>query len=281
MDKNLSRLSLLNLNESSILIEGSIKDSSLLEEIFQKYPIEHVIHLVSGMLPNSSGESFLLEMDEVVLPTFKLIELMKKCEVSNLIYLSSGGTVYGNYKQSGTYNEDDSLKPINYYGLSKAHIEEFIKFAGRNNFINYLIIRPSNPFGDFQNLHGSQGLISKIFGNYLAGKPLEIWGDGSTIRDYMPIKYLCKSIIELSALNLKNEVINIGSGQGYSVNEIIELSEQILNKKLPIIYKPARSIDSGKVVLNIEKLNTLLDHKSINLKSCISEYYLTLHNIYR
>ncbi|SEI84751.1 UDP-glucose 4-epimerase [Propionispira arboris] len=255
------------------IINGRLCNISLLNKVFEQYEIEEVIHLVSGLKPSSLLEEFLNEYEEVIIPTIKLIEIMNKHNVRKLIYLSSGGTVYGNYRENGCYKEDDLLQPINYYGLSKCNLEEIIKLEGRKGTIDYLILRPSNPFGKFQNINGQQGLIAVLLGKVLVKQEIEIWGDGSVVRDYIPIEYLCQCIIKLSELKIKNEIYNIGSGIGLSVNEIIQIVEKSLKIKLKIQYKEARSVDLNKVILNIDKLKRTMDVDKFVLDKSILKFY--------
>jgi len=255
------------------IINSNLSDTKLLENLFRKYEIGEVIHLISSLIPSSTVGDFAYEYSNVIVPTIKLIEVMINNNVSKLIYLSSGGTVYGNYKENGYYNEEDSLMPINYYGLSKCNLEEIIKFEGRKGNIDYLILRPSNPFGKFQNIHGKQGLIAVILGKMINGQVIEIWGDGQSMRDYIPIEYLVQCISKLSNLKSKNETYNIGSGLGFSINEIIEMIEKTLQVKLKINYKSARNVDTDKLILNIDKMKNAIDIEEIDFNNSILNFY--------
>ncbi|MBP1920719.1 NAD-dependent epimerase/dehydratase family protein [Youngiibacter multivorans] len=261
------------IRDKVVSITGDLGDSELLRRIFREYEIEEVVHLVSSLLPASPFYDYLKEYDEVTIPTMRLMKIMQENSVRKLIFLSSGGTVYGSYKESGYYNEEDPLRPINYYGLSKCNLEEYIRFEGRKGKIDYLILRASNPFGRFQNLYGKQGLVAVILGKYLSNQEVEIWGDGTVARDYIPIGYLCRSIISLSSMNAWNETFNIGSGVGVSVNEIIKTIEDALDIRLKVRYKEARSIDSDRVVLNIDKLKSFIDVEKIDLGKSILDFY--------
>lgn len=261
------------ISDQIIIINSSISDINLLNEVFSKYKIEEVVHLISRLIPSSSVEDLAKEHEEVTIPTIKLIEIMVNHSVRKLVYISSGGTVYGNYKENGYYSEEDLLKPINYYGLSKYNLEEIIKLESRKGSIDYLILRPSNPFGKFQNIYGKQGLIAVTMGKLINKQEIEIWGDGHSVRDYIPVEKLCQCIIRLSNLNEKNETYNIGSGIGYSINEIIEMIENTLHVKLEKKYKKARKVDSSKIILNIDKMKNNIEIESIDMRKSIINYY--------
>lgn len=271
--KNENNSEFSQFKDSVVYINGTLDDFNLLESVFLGYKINLVVHLVSTLIPSSNFENFLTEHHSVIFPTLKLLELMRKYNSKKIIFVSSGGTVYGNYKDDGYYREDDILNPINYYGLSKCYIEKLIMCRSFNENIEYLILRPSNPFGKYQNIYGKQGLISILIGKSLSGEAIEIWGDGKTIRDYIPIDYLCDIIYKLSILDLKNEIINIGSGKGHSINEIIQIMNNVLENKLSPTYKESRKVDSDKVILNIDKLRSYIDVNEINLEKSIKDYY--------
>lgn len=262
------------INDQILVIQGKFNQVEKLAEIFKKYEIERIIHLVSGLIPSSNKEDFINEYNDVIIPTLELMKLMTKYNTKDLVYLSSGGTVYGNHKSNGVYVEIDKLEPINYYGLSKLHLEEVITFECKKNNLNYLILRPSNPFGRFQNIFGKQGLIPVVIGKVLNDEEIDIWGDGTIIRDYIPIDFLTNAIVQLSLLGFKNEVINVGSGIGYSVIDIVEMIERIACKTIKKNYLPNRSVDSDIVILNIEKLKSLMDIDKIDIEESIRNYFI-------
>ncbi|MCS5420411.1 MULTISPECIES: NAD-dependent epimerase/dehydratase family protein [Psychrilyobacter] len=267
-----SKLSLLNIT----LIEGDLKDIKKLENIIKEYQIERIIHLASSLIPSSNEQDLELEMENVVNPTIKLINSLERLKIKEFIYFSSGGTVYGDYKENGIYKEIDSLNPINYYGWTKVLLENYIKLSSKSNNFNYLIIRPSNPYGMSINQLKHQGIIPIFIKKLVNNEKIEIWGDGSVIRDFITIEDLCRLSSNL-ILNktIKNEVFNIGSGRGVSIKKIIEMIEEITNKKFEIIYKDSRLEDSKKMILDIQKIQKIQKIDLITLKEGITYIYET------
>ncbi len=206
--------------------------------------------------------------------TFKLLELLNRYNVADFIFFSSGGTIYGNHKKNGVYIETDKLEPINYYGLSKLQLEELIKFECKNKSLNYLILRPSNPFGRFQNRFGKQGLIPVVIGKVLNNEEIDIGGHGGIIRDYIPVEILAKATVELCLNGGKNEIINVGSGIGYSVNDVLRLIEKCSESSVKRNYLPNRSVDSGIVILNNDKLKSLVKFDEIDIEDSIINYFI-------
>ena len=150
-------------------------------------------------------------------------------------------------------------------------MEEFYRLSSRTHDINHIIIRPSNPYGTGQNLFGKQGLITVALGRILQNKPIEIWGDGKVIRDYIHIQDLSKAITSLIESNVENQVFNIGSGLGHSVNEIIEMIHEVTGKNTGTEFKPSRPVDIPVNILSIDKITSATQWQpSIKLKDGIA-----------
>lgn len=247
-------------------IEGSIKDTDLIKTVIIENDITNVIHLNSNLIPSSTADEFQQSFEDIVLPTFKIIDLVAILNVQ-FIFLSSGGTVYG--KSDSKIDETHSLNPINYYGYHKTVIEDYILFKHRTEKLNYLILRPSNVFGEYQKFESNQGFISVAIHKLSNNESLEIWGDGSVTRDYLHVQDLVDIIFKLIKVNVKNEVLNICSGIGYTLNEVIKFISLSLNTNPKITYKPARNIDLNHAVLNNQKLFKFIDHEFITLENGI------------
>ena len=251
---------LVDVKDEVTVIRGAIADFDLLRCVIDDNKINMIVHLVSTLIPGSTYEDFKREFENVVFPTSRLMELCAEKSIK-FIFFSSGGTVYGNSKKGEKFKETDGLSPISYYGLTKQIIESNILFENRRgNFnLNYLIVRPSNPFGRGQVLHGNQGFIAVAIGKILGNEPIEVWGDGSSVRDYLYIDDLADAFYKLIEANVNNEIVNIGSGYGYSVNDIIGRLRNCINIPFDVVYKDSRSVDVNSMVLDISKLKSLID----------------------
>jgi UDP-glucose 4-epimerase len=234
------------------IIYGTLNDVDLITKLIKQKKIKLFIHLASSLLPSSKIEDYHLEQKNIIEPTMELLPILAKYNV-RIIYFSSGGTIYGKNK-SGTFCEHDKLNPISYYGLSKLFLEEIILFENRKSGLEYLILRPSNPFGPGQKSNKNQGLINVIIEKGLTGSELEIWGNGDAVRDYIYITDLVKAVIKLIRMNIKNEIFNISSNYGLSIIELIQVIELFINKKIKIKYLDSRENDLSKVILNNNKL---------------------------
>lgn len=255
------------------LFRGSISDTKMIENIIQKNKIDTIVHLVSTLLPGSSYEDYEKEFENVVFPTIKITQLCSKNGIK-FIFFSSGGTVYGDRSTLESFLEKDPKEPISYYGLSKQMIENSILFEHRVSGLKYLILRPSNPYGYGQNLYGNQGLIAVALGKILKGDCIDIWGDGSAIRDYIYIEDLAEAVRQLIDLGVKNTTINIGSGKGYSVMQIINILKEVVDENVRVNYTSQRKADVSNVILNNNLLLRVTDIKFMDIKDGIRNFYL-------
>jgi len=246
-------------------------DTLRLQETIDELSIECVIGLNSSLIPSSTFDDFETELRQVVTPTFSLLEHLAKRRI-RFVYISSGGTVYG-LNDKSTIAEDDVLRPITYYGYSKVLFEQYLAFAGRTQQLRHLIIRPSNPFGPYQNPNNKQGLVTVAIDKVLKGKPIEIWGDGSIVRDYIWVEDLAHAVV---ALLLKSEAwgqtFNIGSGKGCSVQDLLSMIGALTGKRVDIEYHKARDVDIPRLVLDISRLQATIAFQPRDLHDALTLY---------
>lgn len=254
---------------------GNMDNADAIFRIMMEYKINVLVHLVSTIIPGSSLDQYINNCRLVQLSTIPLMDYCAKNNVE-IVYFSSGGTVYG--VKGGIISENEPVAPISYYGLSKVQIEDLIYFYHRRYNLNYLILRPSNPYGYGQNIHGKQGLIAVIIGCILDNKPVTIYGDGNTIRDYIYINDFVYYVKELIRMGILNETINIGSGVGYSINQIIEIFNGIVGYEIPIDHVIARGDDVPKMILDTTRLHNFIRHDNVLLEDGIMSFYKNVIN---
>lgn len=255
--------------------QGNLQDFDKISNIIDAKNINVVVHMVSTIIPGSTLDQYINNCKIVQLST---IPIMDYCAAKNIrmVYFSSGGTVYG--VKGGTISENEPVAPISYYGLSKIQIEDLIHFYHRRYNLEYLIIRPSNPFGPGQNLYGKQGLIAVILGRMLKGEPVIVYGDGSVVRDYIYIDDFIFYVKELIKKDIKNETINIGSGIGTSINQIIKIVEEVSGNKLKVENVQSRMDDVPKMILDTTRLHNFIKHEDCTVKEGISKFYFAVCN---
>lgn len=250
---------------------GKLNNHDYLFRVLEENLIDTIIHLASGILPGSLRKEYFKEYITVIIPTIKLLQFSSAHKIK-IIFFSSGGTIYG-LTQSQKVKESVRACPICYYGFSKQILEDSIMFEHRTSGLDYLIIRPSNPYGPGQNIQGKQGLISTSIGKILNNKKIVIWGDGNIVRDYFYIDNLSYAIRELIQLNVKNEIFNIGSGKGYSVNEILLELRNLTNIDFNVEYTVGRAVDVPYLVLDNSKLKRFIPFSPTSLKAGLKQFF--------
>lgn len=255
------------------IVQCDLKDKEHLQKIIIEYNVSTVLHLASKLIPASSYEAFSQEMEEVILPTFNLLEFLSGKKIK-IIYFSSGGTVYGNV--SNLIHEDHSLNPISYYGYSKMLIENYITFLNRTAMLPYIILRPSNVYGKYQQTDRAQGFVSVALKKILQQQPIEIWGDGTTIRDYLSVSDLVLCVYKLLDSDIVNETFNIGTGKGSTLLEIIEILQDLTGENAEIVFKEKRKVDVDTMTLAIHKIQSAIDYHPLSLSDGIAKFVTSI-----
>ena len=254
------------------IFRESLNNVESVEKILDENHIETVVHLVSTLIPGSGYDDFNKEFQNMIFPSIRLMEFCAKRDIK-FVYFSSGGTIYGNRSDMKPFVETDEQRPISYYGWSKQMMENAILFKNRTEQLKYLIVRPSNPYGHGQNLHGKQGIVAIAIGKLLDGKPVEVWGDGSAIRDYIYIDDLAKIIYQLIDRDVHNQAVNIGSGRGYSVNDVLAFLKIISKQDFKIEFENARPMDVSNMVLDTTKMLSYVDVKLTPMLEGMKQFY--------
>ena len=268
VDANLQRLEGLDVQ----IYHAMISDIEDISKIIQDNGIDIVVHLVSTLIPGSSYDDYKEEYKHVIFPSIELMEICAQKEV-RFVYFSSGGTVYGNRTDVYPFIETDPMAPISYYGWSKQMMENSIQFMHRTKGLKYLILRPSNPYGHGQNLYGKQGLVAVAIGRVLKNEAVEVWGDGSAIRDYIFIDDLAIVFKQLMNIDVINETLNIGSGRGYSVNDVLAFLKIVSHEDFRIEYKNPRPVDVSNMVLDLSRLKHYVDYEFTPFMEGIKQFY--------
>ena len=257
----------LKLEKVNYLV-GDFFDDEILEKSLSG--IDLVVHSLSTVNPGNSNTRFLHGYSKAIVQSVKLFDMCIKKNI-RVIFLSSGGTVYGVQKKQPIV-EDTIAAPINHYGSVKLCIETVMKTFNTQLHTKMIIARISNPYGPGQDYNKGVGFIDAALKKCLNGETIEIWGDGEVVRDYIYIDDVCEMICSLINYNGEQEVFNLSSNEGVSLNRVIDELKQ-LNLQPHVIYKDSRSVDVSKVVLDNSRIEKIHPMKIRSFKEGISEYY--------
>lgn len=211
-----------------------------------------LIHLLSTTLPKSSNADPIYDIESNLIPTVKLLNIVREYNLKKIIFLSSGGTIYGQ-PHIIPIPEDHPIKPLCSYGIMKHTIEQYLTLYHHLYGINYCILRLSNPYGKYQSSSRGQGAITTFLKQALNKQQISIWGDGEIIRDYIYVTDVVAAIAKAIDYKGSEHIFNIGSGEGKSLNEILTEIEILLNYPIQRLYTPNRLFDVKTNILDIAK----------------------------
>ena len=243
--KYFSRKNILPFADTIEIVEGDFQNSDDWLDLVPQ--ADYIIHLAWSTLPANSNAAYDIESN--VVPTVKMLEVLKETRHAQLLFVSSGGTVYGK-KDRSPIAEDEGTAPICSYGLTKLMVEKYLYLYNHLYGVDYRIARLANPYGERQENIKTQGLISACLANLINAKPMVIWGDGEVIRDYIHIRDVAECVAKMLSYSGPERVFNVSSSEGYSVNGIIETISRVTGKKLDKLYENGRKCDIKVNVLS-------------------------------
>lgn len=230
---------------------GDISDQKFAEPLLRD--CDTLVHLASGTTPSTSATSPFMEAESNIGPTLRLLESAQQTELKHLIFISSGGTVYGDPARLPAH-ESDPLAPHSYHAAGKVALESFLHAYRHLSGKVVTILRPSNLYGPEQALRSGFGVIRTMLEHARTGQPIPIWGDGENVRDYLYIDDMVSACCKLIERGCDNEIFNVGAGIGTSINQLHQIIEQIAGCAIPVQHLPARSLDVRAITLDTSKL---------------------------
>lgn len=235
------------------IIEGDItRPEDVLGAIAEA---DTVINLVHTTVPGSSMNDPVYDVMSNVAASVNWLRRLPETKVRRLLYVSSGGTVYGR-PLANPIDETHPTDPISSYGITKLTIEKYVALYAALYNVDHLILRPSNVYGVGQQLRTGQGVVGVLAQRALRGEPLDIWGSGESQRDYLYVDDLVAALLSLLPYRGPHRVFNISSGEGHSVLDIVRLLRDQLGSLPEIRHHPARGFDVPHNVLDSNRLRT-------------------------
>jgi len=244
--------------------------------------IDFVFHLAYTTLPHTSNEDPVYDIRSNVVDTVQLLQACRLSKVSKVIFVSSGGTVYG-IPQQTPITEEHPTNPICSYGITKLTIEKYLQLFHRLYGLEYVTVRLSNPYGEQQNPNAKQGAVTVFLGNILHEKPITIWGDGEVVRDYIYIGDAANAMLKAATYQAPAgapRIFNVGAGEGYSLNQLIGNMRQVCDLNVNVEYTPGRPEDVPSNVLDIESARKWLNWEpQVKLKDGLAKTWKWLRSL--
>lgn len=246
-----SRLaSVLHLIE---MINGDFMNLGDLSRALDDMPV--VLHFIGTTIPQSSMNDIHFDIETNLLPTVRLLELMRVRPGQRLVYASSGGTVYGIAPGASPLLENAVTEPISSYGISKLSIEKYIRLFGYNYGLPHVVLRFANPYGESQYTGRPQGAVGVFLHKIMHGEEISVWGDGSVVRDYIYEEDVALAVESvLNSPQISSGIYNVGTGKGHTLNELLEIIRKVSGVDCNVCYDRSRSFDVPYNVLDISKI---------------------------
>ena len=213
---------------------------------------EILYHLISTTVPTTSNQQISQELTGNVVLSANLLEACVHQGIKKVVFLSSGGTVYGK-EANCPLNEKTPTNPITSYGVQKVTIEKLLYLYRYMHGLDYRIIRLANPYGPFQRPNGVLGAVTTFTYRALRGDVIQVYGDGSVVRDFIYIDDAVRGILKIVNGEDHHHTFNLGCGYGTSIRKVLETIEETLSIQMNVKYTEARKVDVPVNYLDITR----------------------------
>lgn len=229
--------------------------AALVESGFLLKSADVVCHFGSSSTPTSAEADPVREREENLTSVSALLQAMSTAGLGRLVYLSSGGAVYGK-PEITPVPETYHPGPIGAYGATKLAVENLVVDKGGQFGLKSLIVRPANPYGPGQPIKSGSGVIPTFILAAQAGQTVTLFGDGNMVRDFIYVADLARFLL-MAIETGASGVVNVGSGLGTSLLRLLNLIETQTGKTIARQFEPARPFDPTEIVLDISRANRL------------------------
>jgi len=218
---------------------------------------DHVYHLVATTVPTTSNRDVFFDVNSNLIATLRLLEICVRENVEQIIFPSSGGTVYGK-AENWPIPEDHSTEPRCSYGIIKLTIEKYLELFRIQYGLDYAVLRISNCYGPRLPINGEQGVVGVFLDRLWRGEPITLWGDGSITRDYIYVADVALALRAALGRRSPFRVFNVGTGIGTSLSKLTEMIEAATGCRFRILRKEAREVDVPVNILDTARAKKYL-----------------------
>lgn len=222
-------------------LEGDFLNQSDIENALSG--VDYVIHLAWTTLPNSSNANPAYDIESNMIGSIRLFDSCLKAGIEKIVFISSGGTVYG-FQDSFPIKENAETSPKCSYGITKLAVEKYLALYNHLHGLQYNVVRLANPYGPRQNPNSMQGIVPVFLNKIRNNEKITVWGNGDVVRDYIYISDAVRAIMTVLLGEKNNLIFNVGSGEGLSINELLDIIRKVVNKDFDVEYThQSRKVD--------------------------------------
>ncbi|HEY7255557.1 MAG TPA: NAD-dependent epimerase/dehydratase family protein [Solirubrobacterales bacterium] len=237
--------------------------------------VSEVVYCAGGKLPAQTEEDPELSTELTLEPINALLTCLRDRPGVGLTYVSSGGTVYGE-PASVPVPEDAPTAPRAIYGRLHLACEAAIERARETAGLDARILRCSTLYGEHQRPDRGQGAVVTFLDRIAREEEIVIYGDGGAVRDYLYAGDVSRTIADLLDREDVPGVLNVGSGDGVSLRDLVEVIEREVGRRARVVTRPERDFEVHKIVLDISRLRDLLDFEPLPLADGVARTHAWL-----
>ena len=238
VNKNYFRPEVLEKNVS--VVESPLNENTDFASLLAGQQV--VYHLISTTVPTTANQQVANELTANVVMTARLLDACVVCGVQKVVFISSGGTVYGKESRC-PLKEDTATEPITSYGVQKITIEKLLYLYHYMHGLDYRVVRLANPYGPYQRPNGILGAVTTFTYKALNKEQIVVYGDGSVVRDFIYIDDAVRGILTIVNAESAYKTYNLGSGYGTSIRQVLEQIQSALQLPLDISWQEGRKVD--------------------------------------
>jgi UDP-glucose 4-epimerase len=216
--------------------------------------MDYVFHFISTTTPATAENDPLIDVDTNIKMSINLFEECANQQVKKVIFASTGGAIYGS--TTGEPIPETTLpQPVSPYAIGKLTIEHYLRYFKAKFGLDSTVFRISNPYGERHALQAKQGVINIFLEHIAANQPITILGDGGMVRDYIYVTDVAR-MIAASFEAAKEQVYNLGSGHGLTLNELVTVIERVTGQPVQKNHQEKPATFINKVVLNTDRFQS-------------------------
>jgi UDP-glucose 4-epimerase len=233
-------------------IKGDFADEKAVSAFVR--PCRSIVVLVSHLLPSSAPADVRTVISWFGASFIRLLEACCRSKVEQIVFVSSGGTIYGENFSGTPVDEEYPLNPHCAYGSFCAFLEQLIRTFHNQQGLPYTILRLGNPYGLLKRASKNQGLIDHYIRSARAKRPFTIFGEGYEVRDYIYIDDISEVTTKVVESPARNSIFNVGTGVGHTSKEVISLiRDQFDLPEVPLLFENRRLGDVCCSLLDMTK----------------------------
>ena len=239
-------------------VSGEFADPKAVEQVLEGADV--AFHLISSTVPGDEHVEVSRELSDNIFATLGFLEVCERLAVPRVVFASSS-SVYGQ-QASVPIAETAVTDPISSHGIQKLAIEKYLLLHRFHRGLDVRIARLSNPFGPGQRLYGRQGFIALTIGHLLNNEPILLRDGGRPIRDFLYIDDVTEALDRLARQEDAPSVVNVGSGTGYSLRQMVAMIEEAIQRPIGCIPGEPRRADITISILDVTLAATGIGFRS-------------------